>query len=302
MRAKPETRFREALASEPLGRYAFRRLVRDAGQALREAGVISPEHDARVLAEHVVGGPLVMCDGATAQQVETFLSLIERRAARVPLQHFLGRMWFRGLELECRPGVFIVRPETEIVAGAAIDAARVAAAGQDHGVRVVDLCTGSGAIAAAVAHEVPAARVWAVEVNPAAVALARDNCERLVPGRVTVLAGDATAPETLAELDGRVDVVVANPPYVPAGAVEDAETQRHDPHLALYGGGEDGLTMPRAIVERAAALLRPGGVLVMEHDPAQAAALREAALATGFASAQTGDDLTGRGRYLRAEH
>ena len=285
---------------DPLDRYALRRLVREAGQALKEAGVASPESDARVLAEQVVGTSLVMCDGASAEQVERFLGLVEQRAARVPLQHLTGVMWFRGLELVCRPGVFIVRPETEVVAGAAIEAARAAAASGGQAL-VVDLCAGSGAIAAAVAAEAPTARVTAVEIDAAAADLACENCECLAPGRVRVLRADATDPSTLAGLDGTVDVVVANPPYVPAGAVEDAETEAHDPDLALYGGGQDGLMIPRAIVSRAAALLRPGGVLIMEHDAGQGRPLREAALAAGFASATTGADLTGRDRYLRAQ-
>nr|WP_306814328.1 peptide chain release factor N(5)-glutamine methyltransferase [Actinomyces bowdenii] len=292
-------RLRSGSTARPLGRYTFRRLVREVGQALREAGVASPESDARVLAEHVVGTSLVMCEGASAEQVETLLALVEQRSARVPLQHLTGRMWFRGLELVCRPGVFIVRPETEVVAGAALDAMREAETSAP-GPLAVDLCTGSGAIAAAVAVEVPAARVVAVEVDDAAVGLAWENCERLAPGRVEVVRGDARSARVLAELDGRVDVVVSNPPYVPAGAVEDAETERHDPDLALYGGGGDGLELPRAVVGRASALLRDGGVLVMEHDPGQSAALREAAASAGFRSAVTGQDLAGRDRYLRA--
>ena len=112
--------------------------------------------------------------------------------------------------------------------------------------------------------------------------------------------GDAADPQVLRDLDGLVDVVVSNPPYVPAGALEDVETQRHDPEAALFGGGEDGLAVPRAVVDRAAALLRPGGVLVMEHDAGQGRALRETALAAGFEAALTGQDLTGRDRYLRA--
>jgi len=283
-----------------LDRYALRRLVREAGQALARAGVASPDVDARLLAEHLLGGPVLLADGAPEGFAAAYAALVERRSARVPLQHILGVMWFRGLELACRPGVFIVRPETEVVAGAGIEAARAVALEEERAPVVVDLCAGSGAIAVAVAVEVPTARVWAVETAPDAVALARENSEHLAPGRVRTICGDASDPAVLAELDGRVDVVVSNPPYVPAAAVEDLETERHDPALALYGGGVDGLAIPRAILKRAAALLRPGGVLVMEHDPGQGAALRAAALGAGFTEAVTGQDLTGRDRYLRA--
>ncbi|WP_233188152.1 peptide chain release factor N(5)-glutamine methyltransferase [Actinomyces qiguomingii] len=283
-----------------IDRYALRRMVREAGRTLARAGVASAENDARLLAEHLLCRPVLLADGAPEDFPVAYAELVERRATREPLQHIVGIMWFRGLELTARPGVFIVRPETEVVAGVAIDAARAVAAGERRAPVVVDLCTGSGAIAASVAREVSTARVLAVEKAPSAVDLARENCQRLVPSRVRVIRGDATDPAVLAELDGRVDVVVSNPPYVPAGAVEDLETERHDPDLALYGGGGDGLAIPRAIVKRAAALLRPGGVLVMEHDAGQGTALRQAALGAGFTEAVTGQDLTGRDRYLRA--
>ena len=281
-----------------LDRYALRREVRAAAARLAAAGVASPENDARLLAEHLLGGPLLLADGAGSAFPSAYRSLIARRAAREPLQRILGVMWFRGLELASRPGVFIVRPETEVVAGAAIEAAQRMT--DDGAPLVVDLCAGSGAIAAAVAHEVPGARLVAVEIDETAVALARESCERLAPGRVEVVRGDAADPRVLHELDGRVDVVVSNPPYVPADAVEDLETQRYDPGLAVYGGGEDGLGLPRAVVARAAALLRPGGALVMEHDAGQAVAVRLAARAVGFAGALTGLDLRGRARYVRA--
>lgn len=326
-----------------LDRAGLRTAVREAADQLAAAGVASPEVDARLLAEHLLGRPLLLADGSPAGFLDAYRSLVARRAAREPLQHILGRMWFRGLELVSRPGVFIVRPETEVVAGAAIEAARSVAqtglgrtgpvsdglgavqgagpgigdvagpggaGGRDadvtgRGLRgaagplVVDLCTGSGAIAVAVAEEVPDARVLAIDLDEAAVQLAVENCWRLVPGRVEVLHADATDPVTLNALDGAVDVVVSNPPYVPVGAVEDPET-KCDPELALYGGGGDGLVVPCAIVTRAARLLHDGGVLVLEHDPGQGAALREAARDAGFVHAQTGRDLTGRDRFLRA--
>ena len=284
-----------------LDRYALRRLVRQAGERLKAAGVASPEHDARELAEWILGTQLPLVDGADEAFAATYEEAVQRRTAREPLQRITGRMFFRGLELECRPGVFIVRPETEVVAGVAIEAvlARVAG-GVAGGPLVVDLCTGSGAIAAAVAAEVPAARVIAVELADEACAAAVDTCEWHAPGRVRVLQADAAAPSTLADLDGSVDVVVTNPPYVPAGALEDVETASYDPRLALFGGGEDGLDLPVALVRRAAALLHDDGLLVMEHDAGQGRALREAALAVGFREASTGQDLTGRDRFLRA--
>ena len=284
-----------------LDRYALRQLVRQAGERLKAAGVASPEHDARALAEWLLGCPLPLADGADAAFTAAYAQALRRREAREPLQRITGRMFFRGLELECRPGVFIVRPETEVVAGVAIEAVLARErGGVAGGPLVVDLCTGSGAIAAAVAAEVPAARVIAVELAGDAVVAAVAACERHAPGRVRVLRADAAAPSTLAGLDGSVDVVVTNPPYVPAGAIEDVETASYDPRLALFGGGEDGLDLPVALVRRAAALLRDDGLLVMEHDAGQGRALREAALAVGFREASTGQDLTGRDRFLRA--
>lgn len=284
-----------------LDRYALRRLVRQAGERLKAAGVASSEHDARALAEWLLGRPLPLADGADAAFTAAYAQALRRREAREPLQRITGRMFFRGLELECRPGVFIVRPETEVVAGVAIEAVLARErGGVAGGPLVVDLCTGSGAIAAAVAAEVPAARVIAVELADDAVVAAVAACERHAPGRVRVLQADAAAPSTLAGLDGSVDVVVTNPPYVPAGALEDVETASYDPRLALFGGGEDGLDLPVALVRRAAALLHDDGLLVMEHDAGQGRALREAALAVGFREASTGQDLTGRDRFLRA--
>ena len=284
-----------------LDRYALRRLVRQAGERLKAAGVASPEHDARALAEWLLGRPLPLADGADAAFTAAYAQALRRREAREPLQRITGRMFFRGLELECRPGVFIVRPETEVVAGVAIEAVLARErGGVAGGPLVVDLCTGSGAIAAAVAAEVPAARVIAVELADDAVVAAVAACERHAPGRVRVVQADAAAPSTLAELDGSVDVVVTNPPYVPAGAIEDVETASYDPRLALFGGGDDGLDLPVALVRRAGALLRDDGLLVMEHDAGQGRALREAALAGGFHEASTGQDLTGRDRFLRA--
>jgi len=281
-------------------RYGLRALVRQAAGRLAAAGVTSPQVDARILAEHLLGRALLLADGADGDFPAAYDALVLRRECREPLQHIIGRMWLRGAELISRPGVFIVRPETEVVAGAAIEAAREVMAGGGGVVLTADLCTGSGAIAACVAKEVPGARVVAVEISETAATLARENCERLVPGRVEVIHADATDPLVLHDLNGQVDVVVSNPPYVPAGAVEDTETSQHEPTVALYGGGPDGLDIPIDVLVRSVALLRTGGVLVMEHDHEQGALLRAAALGAGFKKAETGQDLTGRDRYLRA--
>ena len=252
-------------------RYGLRALVRQAAGRLAAAGVTSPQVDARILAEHLLGRALLLADGADGDFPAAYDALVLRRECREPLQHIIGRMWLRGAELISRPGVFIVRPETEVVAGAAIEAAREVMDGGGGVVLTADLCTGSGAIAACVAKEVPGARV-----------------------------ADATDPLVLHDLNGQVDVVVSNPPYVPAGAVEDTETEQHEPTVALYGGGPDGLEIPIDVLVRSVALLRTGGVLVMEHDHEQGALLRAAALGAGFKQAETGQDLTGRDRYLRA--
>ncbi|RPF25797.1 peptide chain release factor N(5)-glutamine methyltransferase [Georgenia muralis] len=280
-----------------------REAVRGAAALLAEAGVPSPEVDARLLAEHVLGRALYLLPaGATFDRADggpdlqaRFADLVERRRRREPLQHLTGAMAFRHLTLAAGPGAFVVRPETEVVAEAAIDALRRAGSAVPV---AVDLCTGSGAIALAVATEVPGALVHAVELSPAAVAVARRNVAALAPS-VHLVEGDAAT--ALPELDGSVDVVVANPPYIPPGAVpREVEVREHDPDLALYGGGADGLDTPRAVVARAARLLRPGGVLVMEHAEVQAAAVRDLVTGAGFVDVVTGTDLTGRDRYVTA--
>ena len=277
---------------------SWREVVAGATSLLTAAGVPSPDVDARLLAEHVAGrSPLLLAPPPTADQLGELAHLVERRCSREPLQHLTGVMHFRYLTLAAGLGAFVARPETELVAGAAIDAAR-AVGRTGRSPVVVDLCTGSGAIALAVATEVPGARVHAVELSPDAHAVAAANVAALAPDVVLVL-GDATT--ALDELLGRCDVVVTNPPYVPPDAVpRDVEVREHDPDLALYGGGADGLDLPRRILARAAALAAPGGVVVMEHAETQGAALRAHAAAVGLAAATTHKDLTGRERYLTA--
>lgn len=276
------------------GRAQVMQAISQATARLAESGVASAHSDARQLAEFVLGQKLYLLSQAPQDFFDRYEQVITRRAGREPLQLITGRMYFRYLELLSQPGVFIVRPETEVVAGAAIEAVSALAAPL-----VVDLCTGSGAIACALASEVPGCRVWAVELDSQAAALARTNAQK--NHNVSVIEADATGPLTeLAEIEGQVDVVVTNPPYVPAGLIEDSETASYDPPLALFGGGVDGLELPLKLIKRAFSLLRVGGVLVMEHDPSQVEALVKAAKAAGFSQSGCHRDLTGRQRYLQA--
>ena len=281
--------------------------LRRAELVLADAGVPSPRVDAELLAAHLLGvsrGELQVAAILGRPTPAGLADLVARRATRVPLQHLTGTAPFRGLELAVGPGVFVPRPETEQVAQVAVDeAAAVVRAGRE--VLVVDLCTGSGAIALAVAHEVAGAVVHAVELDALAHAWAERNVREFAvalppASRVALHRGDART--ALAELDGTVDVVVANPPYVPPGAVPiDPEVADHDPAVALYGLGADGLEVPRGIVAAAARLLRPGGLLVLEHAEVQENAARDMVDRTGaFTAARTGADLTGRARMVIA--
>jgi release factor glutamine methyltransferase len=272
--------------------------VRDATARLEAAGIRTPEVDAVELAAFALGADagvvrraMVLRTVPDAGFTETFEGLVEERLTRVPLQHLTGRAHFRRLTLAVGPGVFVPRPETEVTAGLAIDAASVVGAGAV----VVDLCTGSGAIALAVKDELPAATVLAVELSDLAHGWAVANRDRSGLD-VDVRLGDATT--AFDELVGRVDVVVTNPPYIPVGAVPvDPEVRDHDPEIALYGGSADGLAVPLAVAARAAVLLRDGGVLVMEHADSQGVTLPAALLSSG-AWREVVDhlDLTGRPR------
>ncbi|MDO4792129.1 MAG: peptide chain release factor N(5)-glutamine methyltransferase [Buchananella hordeovulneris] len=269
-------------------------------QVLAQAGVPSPAADARWLLEHVLGKQVALATAPlTADEARELCALASRRVEREPLQHILGQMAFRHLTLLCAPGTFVARPETELVAQAAIDAARAAGKAPV----VVDLCTGSGAIALAVATEVPGSRVWALEFGQAPLELAGRNIAALAP-QVRLIEGDVRQPIAggeLAELAGSVDVVVSNPPYVPPAAVPtDPEVSRFDPALALYGQGADGLGHVAAVLERARELLRPGGRVFIEHAEVQGPAVVTMAAKRGFLAATTMQDLSGRPRYLAA--
>lgn len=262
------------------------------------AEVPSPEVDAREIAEYVsrVRRPI---GNVSEEEKDFFFSLIKRRCSREPLQHLTGRMYFRYLELVSRPGTFIVRPETELVAESAIKEAKKCLERGDKPV-IVDLCTGSGAIAIALATEVPGSVVIGVEKSEEAYLTAEEN-NRIYGEKVHLVRGDALefeGVEKLAEA-GKIDVIASNPPYVPAHHKIAPEVEA-DPAEALWGGGADGLDIPCALVKRAAYLLRPGGLLVMEHSHEQGAALRDFAASQGFVCCTTGRDYSGRDRWLCA--
>ncbi|MQW75526.1 peptide chain release factor N(5)-glutamine methyltransferase [Nocardioides sp. dk4132] len=276
-----------------------RDLLADGVARLRAGEVASPEHDAAELLAHVLGttrGALVLVDEVAADDAERYLALVTRRAAREPLQHLTGVAWFRHVELAVGPGVFVPRPETELLAGWAVERAEQVLADRGECV-VVDLCTGSGAVAKALADEVPGARVHAVELDPAAHAWAERN---LTGTGVELRLGDmATAFE---ELLGTVDVLTCNPPYIPLEAWESVapEARDHDPHLALFSG-QDGLDALRVLEQRAAVLLRRGGVVGAEHADVQGESAPAVFTATGrWADVRDHRDLAGRARFLTA--
>jgi len=275
-------------------------ILADATAALDAGGVSSPRVDAEILYSHVTGVPrsrLAVAGRPLPEQFSAYWNLIAARVRRVPLQHLLGSATFRFVDVEVGPGVFVPRPETELLAGWAIDAARLAASDVDQPI-VVDLCTGSGAIALSVLHEFPQARVYAVELDEGAFEWATRN---LVGTGIDLRLGDAA--DAFADLDGIVDVVVANPPYIPLGAWEsvEPEVRDHDPALALWSG-QDGLDAIRVIEATARRLLRPGGVVGVEHADAQGDSAPAVFLkAEGWLAVRDNLDLAGRPRFVTAE-
>jgi release factor glutamine methyltransferase len=225
-------------------------------------------------------------DGSRAD----FDDLVRRRAARVPLQHLLGTAAFRYLELQVGPGVFVPRPETEVVVDAVLAGIKDADAPL-----VVDLCAGPGTIGLSVAHEHPTAVVHLVERDPGAfVWLQRNRPE----GNARVHLHLADAADALPELDGTVDVVASNPPYVAEHerSLVDPEVRDHDPEVALFAG-EDGLDVIRVIERRAAALLKPGGLVVIEHSDRQGESVPALLRGQGWTEVADHEDLTGRSRF-----
>jgi release factor glutamine methyltransferase len=273
----------------------------DAARRLAAAGVESPRVDAELLLAHVLGVPrtrLITLDAVPDDAAARFAALLDQRVDRVPLQHLTGRAAFRHLELAVGPGVFVPRPETELLAGWVLE--QVAGIAEPV---VVDLGAGSGALALAIASEHPGARVTAVERDPGAIEWTRLNAAaRAAAGDppVEVLAGDMTDPGLLRDRDGTVDVVVSNPPYVPDGARVPQEVAEHDPPLALWGG-PDGLGVVRGLLRTAARLLGPGGALGIEHADQQGEALPALVRASGgWVEVADHRDLAGRPRFTTA--
>ncbi|GAA1306306.1 release factor glutamine methyltransferase [Planotetraspora silvatica] len=265
---------------------------------LAEAGVPSPRTDAEEIAAFVHGvsrGTLHTVKDADFDAL--FWEGIARREAREPLQHITGRAYFRYLSLEVGPGVFVPRPETEVVAGWAIDRLREMDVTSPV---VVDLGTGSGAIALSIAQEVALAQVHAVEIDPVAYGWAKRNILEHGQGRTSLHPEDLA--DCLPELNGRVDLVISNPPYIPPGAIpRDPEVRDYDPSRALYGSGDDGLDEVRAVERTARRLLRPGGFVAVEHADEQGNSVywlfpEE----KGWRDVRLRQDLTGRDRFVTA--
>jgi release factor glutamine methyltransferase len=271
--------------------------VADGAAELAEARVASPRVDAELLAAYVLGIPrwrLAAVERFTNGQAKLYRDLIDRRATRIPLQHITGSAPFRHLELAVGPGVFVPRPETEVLVEWGLRWLR-----DNEGFLIVDLCAGSGAIAAAVASEAPGTSVYAVEREPDALKWLRRNVSQY---SVNVVEGDATDPAVLSDLDGRVDLVLCNPPYVPeiGAAGLPTEVTRHDPHVAVFGG-TDGLDVIRPLIARFATLLRPGGAFAVEHEDVHAYVVPTLALADGrFVDVDVHHDLAQRPRFTTA--
>ncbi len=277
-----------------------RELLSAATVRLSEAGVASPELDARLLLAHVLGVPHLSLDGDAELDQEPaarFEDLAARRAKRVPLQHLLGSAAFRYVEVEVGPGVFVPRPETEMLAGWGIAQLTALHAAGTRSPIAVDLCTGSGVIAKAVADEHPTARVFAVELAEPALDYARRN---LAGTGVDLRAGDIA--DCLHELDGGVDVVLVNPPYIPLSEYESVavEARDHDPAIALWSG-DDGLDTIRLVEQVAHRLLRPGGVVGCEHADSQGEVVPALFGATErWTGVRDHRDLAGRPRFTTA--
>lgn len=284
-------------------RLRLRPLIVEAAARLAEAGVGSPMPDAENLAAHVLGTErmrLALIPMVEPEIADRYRALIEQRAARIPLQHLTGTAAIGEIDLAVGPGVFVPRPETELLFAWAL--AYLETLPRDHAPIVVDLCTGSGALALAIAHARPDAEVHAVELDPDALAWARRNADaRIADGDtpVTLYAGDVTDPALLTALADTVDLVVANPPYIPEAAILEPEVADHDPHRALFGG-PDGLDVIRAMIPTIARLLRPGGATAIEHDDTNGGGVAALLATADFTEIVEHTDLADKPRFVVA--
>ncbi len=278
---------------------AVRPLLAAAAAELAAAGVDSPAQDARILLSFVSGVELLRLPLLTElddDHARRFRQLVARRAGRVPLQHLTGRAHFRSIEVEVGPGVFVPRPETEVMTGWAIDALASMITAR-HRPLVVELGTGSGAIAKAISYELTRTDIHAVEISPEAAAYARRN---LADTLVELHVEDMTT--ALPELNGTVDLVIANPPYIPLEAYASVppEVRDHDPPLALFAG-QDGLDAIKVVTDVAARLLRPAGFVCVEHGDVQGeSAVAVLVASCAFRGVRDHRDLTGRPRFVTA--
>jgi len=272
----------------------MREVIDEAAATLTAAGIDSARVDAEVLAAHVAGtdrGRLFLDDSPGQDFFGRYADLIDARSRRVPLQHLIGTAAFGPVTVQVGPGVFIPRPETESLLEWAL------AQPMPKRPVIVDLCTGSGALALALSAHWPDARIVAVDDSEDALTYARRNLEGTA---VKVHGADVTEPGLLAELDGLVDLVVANPPYIPDGVVLEPEVAEHDPRHALFGG-PDGMTIVGAVVDLAGRWLRSGGRCAVEHDDTTSDKTVEAfSYATQFSDITARRDLAGRPRFVTA--
>lgn len=286
--------------------------INHAAFILREAGIVDGRREATAIALWILGvdnlvyAPRVF----SIRELNDFFAAIGARSRHVPLQHITQTMHFRFMTLESRPDVFVVRPETEYMVDQAI--AELPATP----LRILDLCTGSGAIILALASEHAQVDGIGIDISDKAIDLAQTNAQWLDKGgpygvdarhpnyvasgqsTVQFIEGDIRDHHLIDSL-GRFDVVISNPPYVPAGDVDQAEAL-HDPHIALYGGGLDGLAMPKYVIDCALAVLNPGGRFYMEHAPTQGEALSDYARQAGFSDVNVHQDMVGRDRWISA--
>ncbi|NKS72531.1 peptide chain release factor N(5)-glutamine methyltransferase [Rhodococcus hoagii] len=286
-----------------MSRQPIRLAIIEAAAELERAGVPSARVDAELLAAHVLGvertrlGLVPLVDPSV---IEEYRELVARRVQRIPLQHITGSTAMGNVSLEVGPGVFVPRPETELLLAWAL--AHLEASGLRAPV-VLDLCTGTGALALAIAHARPDAVVHAVELQPQALAWARRNADRRRDAGdtpINLVQGDVTDRALLTELEGGVDLVVSNPPYIPEGAVLDPEVADHDPHTALFGGA-DGLSVIKPMINNIARWLRIGGAVGVEHDDTNGDQVAELFRARRvFDRVVEHPDLAGRPRFVVA--